>query len=151
MYPNLRVPGVARVVDAALERLFLGETHPYFASDGMVEAEAVAAFDAREVLPEISAPVLLVGCDRDFEYPKEVYEETARLIPDCTLRIYEGKAGFQAIMDKRLALDVLDFVARRSRVQRKRDAAQPTLMDQPATPTDPLVGPTWSPVGTSVG
>jgi hypothetical protein len=82
----------------------------------MVEAEAVVAFDARDVLPGIRVPVLLIGCDRDFEFPKEVYEETARLIPDCTLRIYENKTAFQAGSDKRLPRDVLDFVGQRSRV-----------------------------------
>lgn len=55
-----------------------------------MEAEAELACDARDVLPLIPVPVLLVGGDRDPYFPKEVYEETARLIPDCTLRMYEG-------------------------------------------------------------
>jgi pimeloyl-ACP methyl ester carboxylesterase len=33
-------------------------------------------------------PVLLIGGDRDIYTPKDVYEETARLVPDCTLRLY---------------------------------------------------------------
>ena len=144
MYPGLRVPGVARVAGAVLGRLFFGETlpHPYFASDVMVEAEAVAAFDARDVLPEIRMPVLLVGCDRDFDFPKEVYEETARLIPDCTLRMYENETVLQAGSDKRLPRDVLDFVGRRPRVQPHRDAAVPpsATSGQPVGPSPSLVG-----------
>ena len=132
MAPDLRVPGVARVIGAAFIRLFFGETHPYFASDVMIEAEAVTAFDAREVLSEIPVPVLLIGCDKDPEFSKEVYEETARLIPDCTLRLYRGKTGFQAVMDKRLPQDVLDFVGQRSRVQAGRDVEQATIIDRTA-------------------
>lgn len=124
MAPGLRVPGLARVVGAALVRLFFGRTHPYFASDVMVEAEAVAAFDAREVLPGITAPVLLIGCDRDPEFSREVYEETARLIPGSTLRFYEGKTGIQTVSGRRLPQDVLDFVGQRTPVA-----------PEPATPT----------------
>ena len=132
MAPSLRVPGVARVLGAVLVRLMYGETHPYFASDVMIEAEAVTAFDVWEVLSEIPVPVLLIGCDKDPEFSKEVYEETARLIPDCTLRLYRGKTGFQAVMDKRLPQDVLDFVGQRSRVQAGRDVEQATIIDRTA-------------------
>ena len=151
MAPDLRMPGVARVLGALLVRVMFGQTHRYFASDVMVEAEAVAAFDAREVLPEIPVPVLLIGCDRDFEFPKEVYEETGRLIPDCTLRIYEGKTGIQAGTDKRLPQDVLEFVRGRPAVQPERFAEQPTSIDQPAAATDPLATPTPSLAGSSRG
>jgi pimeloyl-ACP methyl ester carboxylesterase len=153
MYPGLRVPGVARVVGAVLGRLFFGETHPhpYFPSDVMVEAEAVAAFDAREVLPEIRVPVLLIGCDRDFDFPKDVYEETARLIPDCTLRMYENETVMQAGSDKRLPRDVLEFVRQQARVQPGRNAEQATISDEPAAATDPLAAPTPSLAGSSRG
>jgi hypothetical protein len=93
-------------------RFLMGETYPSFAQDVLVEAEAISAFDGRAILPEIKVPLLLIGCDRDFEFPQEVYEETARLIPYCTLRMYEGKTGVQAGSDKRLPQDVLEFVRR---------------------------------------
>jgi len=112
--PHLRVPGIPRVLGALLVRFLLEDTYPGFAQDVMVEAEAVTAFDGRDILREIHAPILLIGCDRDFEFSKEVYKDTARLIPDCTLRLYEGKTGFQAASDKRLPLDVLHFVERAS-------------------------------------
>jgi len=148
MAPSLRVPGVARVLGAVLVRLMYGETHPYFASDMMVEAEAEMAFDAREVLPDISVPVLLVCGDEDMYIPKEVYEETARLIPDCTLRMYEGIGHVGAVRDKRFPQDVLDFVRQRPAVRRERGAEQPTIIGQPATSGQP-VGP--APVGTGAG
>ena len=128
-----------------------GETHPYFASDVMVEAEAEVAFDAREVLPDISVPVLLVCGDEDLYFPKEVYEETARLIPDCTLRMYEGIGHVGAVRDKRFPQDVLDFVRQRPAVQPGRGAEQPTTIDQPAAATDPPATPTPSLAGSSRG
>jgi pimeloyl-ACP methyl ester carboxylesterase len=107
--------GVGRVLGAVMGRLMYGETHPYFAGDVMVEAEAELACDAREVLPDIPVPVLLVCGDQDLYYSKEVYEETARLIPDCTLRMYEGVGHMGVVSDKRFPQDVLDFVRRRPR------------------------------------
>jgi pimeloyl-ACP methyl ester carboxylesterase len=112
--PGLRVPGIDRVLGRALVWAAFGKLHPYFASDVLVEAKAVAAFDGRTVLPEITTPVLLIGCDRDAAFSREVYEEAARLIPECTLRMYENKTAFQAITDGRIAVDVLDFVQQRS-------------------------------------
>ena len=132
MAPGLRVPGVARVVGAVMGRLMFGETHPYFASDVMVEAEAEVACDAGEILPGITVPVLLVGGDQDLYFPKEIYEETARLIPACTLRMYEGIGHVGAVRDKRFPQDVLDFVQQRLAVQPERSAEQPTSIDQPA-------------------
>jgi len=149
MGPGRRVPGVARVLGAVMARLMFGKTHPYFASDIMVEAEAEMAFDARDVLPDISVPVLLVCGDADMYIPKELYEETARLIPDCTLRMYEGIGHVGAVRDERFPRDVLDFVRQRPAVQPGRGAERPTLADQPtATPGQP-VGP--SPVGAGAG
>ena len=132
-------------------RLILGQADPQLASDAIVEADGHAAFDAREILPDIRVPVLLVGGDRDRFTPREVYEETARLIPDCTLRIYEGKDHLRVTSDKRFARDVLDFVRQRPRVQPEQDAEQSTNIDQPAVPTDPLVRPTPSPVRPGAG
>ena len=113
MAPGLRVPGAARVLGAVMGRIMAGEAHPSFASDVMVEAEAEVVCDARDVLPAIAVPVLLVCGDEDLYFPKEVYEETARLIPDCTLRMYEGAGHVGAIRDRRFAQDVLDFVGPR--------------------------------------
>lgn len=130
--PDTRVPGLARVLGALIGRLMFGQTHPYFPSDVMVEADAEVSCDAREILRDISVPVLLVCGDEDLYFPKEVYEETARLIPDCTLRMYEGIGHVGAVQDKRFPQDVLDFVRQRSAAQPERDAEQPTIVDQPA-------------------
>ena len=151
MAPGLQVPGAARVLGAVMGRIMAGEAHPSFASDVMVEAEAEVACDARDVLPAIAVPVLLVCGDEDLYFPKEVYEDTARLIPDCTLRMYEGIGHVGAIRDKRFAQDVLDFVRQRPAAQPERGAERPTSIDQPAGATDPLATPTPSLAGSSKG
>ena len=130
MAPGLRVPGLARVVGAVMGRIMAGEAHPSFASDVMVEAEAEVACDARDVLPDITVPVLLVCGDEDVYFPKEVYEETARLIPDCTLRMYEGAGHVGAIRDKRFPGDVLDFVRQRPATPRERGVEQPPILGE---------------------
>lgn len=93
------------------------QVHDEFASDIWVEAEAAWACDARPILPHIKVPVLLTSGDKELAFPLPLIEETARLIPDCTLKLYEGKDHSGAIRNRRLAPDILDFV------NRKRTAA----------------------------
>ncbi len=112
LIPGLRVPGVDRVVGAAVVRMAFGRLHPYFRSDVLVEAQAAAAFDGTRVLPQIQVPVLLIGGDRDVEVSREILEETAEMIPDCTLLIYEGMNGSQAAESERLPADVLRWAER---------------------------------------
>ena len=150
LYPSLP-RRMTRVLGEVMGRLALGKTHPSYANDVMVEAEAELACDARDVLPNIPVPVLLVCGDRDEGFSKEVYEETARLIPDCTVRMYEGLGHMGMANDKRFAQDVINFVGQRPTVRPERGAAEPTVIGQPAAATDPQVTPTPSLVGSSRG
>lgn len=109
-FPQVRVPGLAWLFGQVMGRIGFRGGHAEFASDVMVEGEAEVAFDARPILPEIGVPVLLIGGDADFMFPEGYLEETARLIPECTLRVYEGKDHVQALSDERLCPDVLDFI-----------------------------------------
>lgn len=111
MYPSWPRPAV-RVLAGLMGRSMYGGAHQHFANDVLVEAEAEWACDAREVLPHISVPVLLVCGDRDPWCPKEVYEETARLIPTCTFTMYAGKAHEDVLTDSRFGRDVADFISR---------------------------------------
>jgi pimeloyl-ACP methyl ester carboxylesterase len=112
LYPDLRIPGLARLFGEVMGRFGFRDTHPTFASDVMIEADAEVAVDAKAVLPGISVPVLLIGGAEDVLFPREILEETARLIPDCTLRMYEGRGHAQAISDSRFCPDVIDFLER---------------------------------------
>lgn len=90
--------------------VFRSHVHDQFASDVMVEAEAEVAFDAHMVLAQIQVPVLLINGDKDFYFPLPLIQETARLIPNCTLEIYPGKGHVGAIGSRRLAPDILNFI-----------------------------------------
>ncbi len=148
LYPSLP-RGVGRALGAVQGRLMYGETHASFANDVMVEAEAELACDARDVLTSISVPVLLVCGDRDEGFSKEVYEETARLIPDCTLRMYEGLGHMGVVRDKRFTRDILDFVRQRPATQLEREAEQPMALEVPAATQGEPVAPSL--VGTGAG
>ncbi len=80
--------------------------------DILVEVESELAFDSTDVLPSIQAPVLLVCGDRDRIFPRDVVEETAALIPDCTLVWYPGKGHVGTASSRRVTGDVLAFVGR---------------------------------------
>jgi len=83
------------------------------AADVLTEARAELAFDARSVLPLIRRPVLLLCGGRDAFFPRAVAEETARLIPDCTLVVYERWGHVRAGSSRRVPRDVLAFVRSR--------------------------------------
>lgn len=115
--PNLRFTGVNRLFDAAARvfglaaaNLFSRRPHAEFRRDVMVEAEAEMAFDARDVLHAIDVPVLLIAGGQDTVFPPAVTEETARLIPDCKLNVYEDRAHGGVVFDKRFPQDLLAFV-----------------------------------------
>lgn len=105
MFPDLRPPLVARLLALAMGRAILSTG----SDDLLVGAEALSAFDGREILPAIPVPVLLVCGDQDRFVTKSVCEKTADLIPDCTLRLYEDKDHLGALFDKRTPSEILEF------------------------------------------
>ena len=107
--PGERSRWARRVLGPMIARSLLsGKSYP--PADLLVELEAEIAYDARPALPRIEAPVVLITGDRDQFFPMKLVEETARLIPDCTLVVYEGQGHMKAAMNKRVAHDVLRFV-----------------------------------------
>jgi len=113
-FPDVRVPGAPRVAGALLGPLVLRGAHVSFLDDVLIEAEAERAFDARAILPGITIPVLLACGGEDQIFRREVVEETARLIPDCSLVIYEGRDHVGGVSDERLPTDVFEFIVSRS-------------------------------------
>jgi pimeloyl-ACP methyl ester carboxylesterase len=83
------------------------------AADVLTEVRAELAFDARAVLPTVRTPVLLLCGGRDPFFPRAVAEETAELIPDCTLIVYERWGHVRAGSSRRVPRDVLAFVRSR--------------------------------------
>jgi pimeloyl-ACP methyl ester carboxylesterase len=101
MLPGERYRLLRRLLAPLMARMTKGQEHEHYRHDHAIEADAVIAFDSRGVLPRIAVPVMLV-------------EETAALIPDCRLVWYRGQGHVRAGTNKRLGLDVLDHVKRRS-------------------------------------
>lgn len=110
--PGRRLGWLRRLLAPLLGRTTTDEGVP--PGDLIVEAQAEVAFDSRSVLPDITAPVLLIVGDRDRAFPRAVVEETARLIPDCTVvwRRRRGHLGttLSATLSGRTARDVLAFL-----------------------------------------
>lgn len=148
LYPSLP-RAMGRVLGKVQGRLMYGETHKSFARDVMVEVEAELACDARDVLSDIAVPVLMLCGDRDEGFSKEVYEETARLIPDCTLRMYEGLGHMGVGRDGRFTRDILDFVRQRPAAQLEREADQPMVLEVSAATQGEPVNPSLA--GTGAG
>jgi pimeloyl-ACP methyl ester carboxylesterase len=114
MAPNGRLSRLTPVMGAILDRLFYDRSRPDFVSNLMVETEAEEAYDARGILPDIRVPVLLAGGDQGPFLSREILEETARLIPDCTLQIHEGQNDLEAVSSTQLARDILKWLEERT-------------------------------------
>jgi pimeloyl-ACP methyl ester carboxylesterase len=59
-------------------------------SDFLTTLEADLGHDTTDLLPELSAPTLLIGGDEDPFFSESLLRETAGKIPDAELRVYEG-------------------------------------------------------------
>ena len=90
--------------------LFADELCP--PGDVLTEVRAETSFDSRSVLPTVRVPVLIVSGDRDRFFPPAIIDETAALIPDCTVVRYRGRGHLGTGTDKRVAADVLAFLGR---------------------------------------
>lgn len=111
--PHLR--WLRRLLAPLLGRFTTAEGVP--PEDLIVEARAEMSFDSRAVLPDITAPVLLLVGDRDRAFPKALVEETSRLIPDCTLVWRRGRGHVGTAMSRSTPRDVLDFLERTERTE----------------------------------
>lgn len=111
LLPKSGMKWLRRLVGPIVGRMLTsGRSYP--ASDVLVETEADEGYDSRPLLPRIEAPVVLICGDRDQFFHKDVVEETAALIPDCTIGWYEGKGHVRVASSRRVARDVLAFVER---------------------------------------
>ena len=107
--PGRRTRWLRRLVGPWIGKGLLAGTH-YPPADLVVELEAEIAFDARPALPRIEVPLLLVCGDRDQFFSPDVVEETARLVPGCTLVWHPGKGHVAVASSGRVPRQVLEFV-----------------------------------------
>ncbi len=72
--------------------------------------EAEDAFDLAACHSPIAAPTLIVAGGDDRFYAPELFEETARLIPDGDLRLLDGKGHITALSDARCREALVRFL-----------------------------------------
>lgn len=106
LLPGRSMAGVRRVLAPLLARRMVPT------DDVLTETRADAGYDSRPLLPRVGAPVLLVCGDRDRFFTPDIVEETASLIPDCTLVWKAGKGHVRTVSSRRLPYEVLAFVDR---------------------------------------
>lgn len=112
--PWLKAHWLLDLLAPVLARIFYPAESDH--QDVLLIAQAVNDPGIADTLPTITVPVLLVCGDRDNFVSVELYEETARLIPDATLTVYHGKGHLGTFSDPRLAPDILGFAARHAEV-----------------------------------
>ncbi len=84
---------------------------PQYGHDFITTLRADLAFDSRPLLPTLRVPTLVLGGSLDPFFPAPLLRETAELIPNATLRIYEGAGHGLVKMQKcRFENDVLAFL-----------------------------------------
>jgi pimeloyl-ACP methyl ester carboxylesterase len=109
--PGDRLRRLRRLVGPLVGRVMFAD-EPCPPGDVLAELRAETSCDSRAVLPDIRVPVLAVSGSRDRFFPPAIIDETAALIPDCTVVRYEGKGHLGTGTDKRVTSDVLAFAGR---------------------------------------
>ncbi|MFN2345246.1 MAG: alpha/beta fold hydrolase, partial [Dermatophilaceae bacterium] len=106
-FPRLHARWLVRLAATVIARVSLPSEYDRVAV--LAAAKAVNDAEVSTILPDISVPVLLVCGDSDQFASLELYQETARLIPNSTLTVYAGKGHLGTLSDDRLAADILEF------------------------------------------
>jgi len=104
----VRSPLLRRLLAPVVGRMFA--SWDLNLADVLVEMEAEMAYDARPILPQVTAPVLIVAGSGDILLPREVIEETARGLRDCTVIWHDGDNHVRTIKGKRAVGEVLEFL-----------------------------------------
>lgn len=90
-----------------MARRLVGEGRP--ASDLRLTLEAEDGFDLARCSGRIHAPTLIVGGGRDRFYPRWVFEETARMIPDSQLLLRPRRGHVSVASDHRAIAHLTGF------------------------------------------
>lgn len=116
---------VLRAVGWLIGRVMYGKATP----DLIATINAEDDFSLRDRLHEISAPTLIIGGEKDGYYSEKLFTETAALIPNGRLFLYEGKGHMGASMGPEIVSEVLGFLD-----EQEADAA--SANEAPATPAN---------------
>ena len=125
-------PGARRVLRAVgwlIGRAMYGKATP----DMIATITAEDAFDLRDRLHEIPAPTLVVGGENDGFYNEKLFTETAALIPNGRLILYEGKGHLGASAAPGLVSEVLGFLEEHEADAMSANEAQAARVTAPVT------------------
>lgn len=84
---------------------------PVAVSDMLATLEAEDRFDLAACAAPIAAPTLLVAGGRDRFYPRALFEETAALIPRCTLELLPRRGHIDVTRDARATATIAGFLS----------------------------------------
>jgi pimeloyl-ACP methyl ester carboxylesterase len=102
---------------------------PTYPQDFLTTLEADLNHDTSGRLGEISAPTLILGGSDDPFFSESLLHETAREIPDATLRVYEGVGhGVPKERKRRYENDALAFLE--ERLGGSPDRMSPTMVSR---------------------
>ncbi|MEU8384736.1 alpha/beta hydrolase, partial [Streptosporangium sp. NPDC048865] len=79
--------------------------------DMLAFARAEDGFDLTGRLADVAAPTLVLGGERDLDYPVELFRETAEGVRDGRLITYPGLGHLGTFRSGRFAGDVTAFLA----------------------------------------
>jgi pimeloyl-ACP methyl ester carboxylesterase len=100
------IRGGMRVFGRALVR------PPQDADDFIATMSAALRHDTTALLPTLRVPTLVIGGSADPFFPTPLLRETAALIPDAQLKVYQGAGhGLMKRYKRRFEDDVLAFLA----------------------------------------
>jgi pimeloyl-ACP methyl ester carboxylesterase len=108
------IPPGRRQLVIALAAWLLGPSvikHPYDLDDMATMIEAEDAFDLAAAGARIRARTLILAGREDRFYPQELFEETARLIPDSELRLFDRRGHVTVMNDRGFREAVASFLA----------------------------------------
>jgi pimeloyl-ACP methyl ester carboxylesterase len=87
---------------------------PQHPEDFIVTMDAVLAHDTTTLLPTLRMPTLVLSGDLDPFFPASLLHETAALLPNAVLKVYQGAGhGLTKLHKRRFERDVLAFLADR--------------------------------------
>ncbi|TAM89063.1 MAG: alpha/beta fold hydrolase [Jatrophihabitans sp.] len=107
LVPPWRGRTVARAVGFAVGPRLLKSAD---LDDMATTIEAEDEFDLAR-LPTVGAPTTVLAGSEDRFYSPDLFAETARLIPDCRLELFDGRGHVTVMMDRRFRAAIRDLLA----------------------------------------
>lgn len=116
LYTKGLMQSVMKLLSYPMGSLFFRDDYPEFCSDVMVEAEAALSHDTGKRLSGLTVPVLLICGAEDIYFPRQIVEETARLMGEHgILKLYAGRGHMDLMDDARFIPDLRAFIEAQER------------------------------------